>query len=238
LTDDPFEQYFAALDPVRELSDAQLEALHPTSRLLDRLRDDIAGSPSTIRRKPPWRRTVVASVVVAVAFAGTAAALTILRAPVRETTTLSCFSRDALNSRADVVSYDRYPLDTCKTFMNWSHKSGSHSLGFLCVLSNGSLAGFPPEGNGSTCSTLQLPAFNGHIANPNASAFQQATTHYFSENPCVPRSVAQREVQRLIGEYAVPNWHVVVSGSPNSSSCATLAIEARSRVIDIVAIAK
>ncbi len=239
MTYDPLKEIFDSLDPLKDLSDAQLGALHPTTSLLERIHDDIAEVSVSWFRKKMWRRTAIASVATVFVLAGTAAAITLLRSPVQVTTSLSCFKADSLNSGADVVAYSEHPLSACQTFLHWPSALSSHSPdGSLCVLSNGSLAGFPPSRESPVCAKLGLPVFNGRIRNPETALFQQAARRYFSEHLCVSRSVAQKDVQRLIGMYGITNWRVRVSGSRDQSACATLAIEVTSRIVGIVGISK
>src|SRR5664280_1803407 len=239
MTYDPFEDIFDSLDPVKDLSDTQLGALHPTTDLLERIHHDIAEVSVSWFRRRLWRRTVIASVATVFVLAGTAAALTLLQSPVKVTTSLNCFKADSLNSGGHVVPYSDHPLFACQTFLHWPSKPGSHSPeGSLCVLSNGSLAGFPPSRESSVCAKLGLPVFDGRIRNPETASFQQAAQRYFFENCCVSRSVAQKDVRQLIGRYGITNWRVRVSGSREHSACATLAINVKSRTVDIVGISR
>jgi hypothetical protein len=238
LTHDPLEELFDSIDSVKELSDTQLSALHPTPDLLERLHRDITAESVIWVRRKVWRRTIIATVSSVLVLAGTAAAITILRAPVQITTSMSCFRADSLHSGADVVAYNDHPLATCDSVMHWPSGLGGKSKGSLCVLSNGSLAGFPPERDSPVCAKIGLPFFDGRIKSPETAQFQQAAQRYFSANPCASRSVAQKSVQRLIGIYGISNWHVRVSGSQDQTACATLAIDVKARIVDIVEISK
>jgi hypothetical protein len=236
---DPLQEIFDSIDPVKDLSDAQLEALHPTASLLERLHDEITEDSVSWIRRSIWRRTVIISATTVLVLAGTAAAITILRSSVQATTSLSCFRADSLSSGADVVAYSEHPLSVCQSFLHWSPMPSSPSPeGSLCVLSNGSLAGFPPSRESQVCAKLDLPIFNGRVKNPEIAAFQRAAQRYFSQNSCMLPAVAQAGVQRLIGKYGISNWYVRVSGSREQSACAILAIEVKSRTVDIVGISR
>jgi hypothetical protein len=239
LKSDPIRELFENLDPIKDLSDDQIRALHPTDSLLERLHDEIAGKSINWFHKKIWRRTLIITMSTVFVLAGTAAAITLLQSTVRVTTSLSCFEADSLRSGAHVVAYSEHPLSACRTSLLWPTPSGGHPRhGSLCVLSNGSLAGFPPSRQSMICAKLGLAVFRGRIGSPQTALFQQAAQHYFHENLCVPPPVGRKSVQRLIGEYGITNWHVQVSGSRQQSACATLAIEVKSRTVDIVGIAK
>lgn len=143
MTHDPLQELFDSIDSVKYLSDTQLDAQHPTTDLLDRLHHDIATESVSWFRRKVWRRTAIVTVSSVLVLAGTAAAITILRSPVQVTTSMSCFRADSLHSGADVIAYSDHPLAACQSVMHWSSGLSTKSKGLLCVLSNGSLAGFP-----------------------------------------------------------------------------------------------
>ena len=236
---DPLQEFFDSLDSAKGLSDAQLETLHPTTSLLERLQRETTKDSVNWFRRRIWRRTLIISASTVFVLAGTAAAITLLRSPIQVTTSLSCFREDSLKSGAEVVAYSEHPLSACQSFLHWSlEPSGASSRGSLCVLSEGSLAGFPPSRESQVCTKLGLAVFNGRVVNHQIASFQQAAQRYFSENPCISTSTAQIGVQRLIGKYGITNWHVRVSGSRVGTACATLSIEVKSRIVGIVGISR
>jgi hypothetical protein len=237
LSYDPLQKFFDIADPTKDLSNAELDALFPTESLLERLKGEVNNEPVGWFRKRLWRRTIIVSTTAVLVLAGTAAAFTFLRSPVQDVTRLSCFESVSLSSGAEVVAYSGQPLAMCRSVMHWLPVPGSPvPNGSLCVLTNGSLAGFPPSRRAQACTQLGLPVFNGRLKNPEVAAFEQAAQNYFSENSCMDPAAARNGVLQLIGRFAISGWHVRVSGSKSEVACATLGIQGKVRVVDIVEI--
>ncbi|MHB8380290.1 MAG: hypothetical protein ACYDB2_10335 [Acidimicrobiales bacterium] len=235
MKDDPLQRIFGDIDPVKDLSDADLDSLLPTESLLDRLHRDIDTEPLSWRHRRMWRRTMVISASTVLALAGAAVAVTFLRAPVQDTTRLSCFARVSLESDANVVAYGSHPLSICQSLMHWPSAPGSPApSGSLCVLSDGSLAGFPPTRKSNVCAALGLPIFDGHVTDLKVAAFEESAQSYFTERPCMKPAIARSEIQRLLKKYNISGWRVEVSGSKAASACATLSIQVSARLVDIV----
>lgn len=235
MKDDPLQKIFSDIDPAKDLSDDDLDTLFPTERLLDRLHREVDVESPSWRHGRMWRRTVVISASTVLALAGVAAAVTFLRAPVQDTTRLSCFAQASLTSNADVVSYASNPLSICQSLMHWPSVPRSPApSGSLCVLSNGSLAGFPPSRDSHVCATLGLPIFDGHVADLKVAAFEESAQHYFVEHSCMKPLFARSEIQRLLKKYSISGWRVEVSGSKAVSACATLSVQVSVHLIDIV----
>jgi hypothetical protein len=235
LKNDPLQKIFGSLDPTSKLSDADLDSLMPADQLLERLQASIENKPSSWLRKKLWRRSVVISTVAVLTLAGAATAVTLARAPARDTTRLSCFAKSSLTSNADVVSYTRQSLAECQSLMHWVKVPGSPApKGSLCVMSNGTLAAFPPARKPHVCSTLGLLTFDGHIANLKTAAFEESTQTYFTKHTCMKLAVAREEVERLLKARGLSGWRVQVSGSKSQTACATLNIQVSAKTINIV----
>ena len=235
MKNDPLQKIFDGIDSTKDLTDADLETMLPTERLLERLNNAVDNEPVGWLRRRIWRRTIVISTTTVLVLAGTAAAISLLRGPVHDTTRLSCFAKVSLTSSADVIAYTSQPLSACQSLMHWPSVPGSPSpSGSLCVLSNGSLAGFPPSRKGQACAELGLAVFDGHVANLKVAAFEQSTQNYFTKHPCMATAVARQEVRRLLRKYDISDWRVQVSGSKAKAACATLSIQVPARMVDIV----
>ena len=235
MKNDPLQKIFESIDFTNDLSDVDLEVMLPTERLLDRLDNAIDNQPVGLFRRRIWRRTVVITTTTVLVLAGTAAAISLHRGPVHDVTRLSCFAKASLASSADVIAYTNHPLSACQSLMRWPSIPASPSpSGSLCVLSNGSLAGFPPSRKGQVCAELGLAVFDGHLANLRVAAFEQSTQNYFTHHPCMTPAVARQDVQGQLKKYGISGWRVQVSGSKSKSACATLSIQVPSRLVDIV----
>lgn len=232
---DPLQKIFDRVDSTRHLSDADLGAMLSTERLLERLNNVVDNEPVGWFRRRIWRRTIVISTTTVLVLAGTAAAISLIRGPVHDSTRLSCFAKLSLTSGADVIAYTSHPLSACQSLMHWPSVPASPSpSGSLCVLINGSLAGFPPSRKGNACAALGLAVFDGHLANLKVAAFEQSTQNYFTQHSCLAPAVARQDVQRQLKKYGISGWRVLISGSKSKAACATLSIQVSSRLIDIV----
>jgi hypothetical protein len=221
LKGDPLQTIFDGIDFTNDLIDADFQMMLPTDRLLERLDNAVDNEPVGWIRRRILRRTIVISTTTVLVLAGTAAAISLLRGPVRDVTRLSCFAKVSLTSCADVIAYTGHPLSGCQSLMHWSSVPASSSpSGSLCVLSNGSLAGFPPSRKGQACAVLELATFDGHVANLMIAAFEQSTQNYFTEHPCMTATVARQEVQRQLKKYGISGWRVQMSGSKSTAACA------------------
>jgi len=167
--------------------------------------------------------------------AGTAAAITIWRAPVQDVTHLGCFETVSLATNVDVIGYTSNPLAACGAIMHWPSVPGSSSPhGSLCVLSDGSLAGFPPSRRSNVCGFLGLATYNGHLQNPPVAHFEQAAQNYFTGHPCMVPATARQVILRLLENFKISGWQVRITGSKSTSACATLSIQVKSRIVGLV----
>lgn len=232
---DQFEQLFESLDRTRDITDAQidqlisLESLHAIAH---------ASAPrGYVRRlrKRAWRRGTVVATVAVLLVGSAAAAITLSRGPVVTVTSMTCYQHDSLRSTGDVVSYDSTPLAFCSQLFHWPALTKSpHDKGSLCLLSNGSIAAFPPSRRFGGCKTLGLEAFNGHVANPEAAKFQLQAQNYFVHHQCETRVTARGAILRLLGTDELTGWRVRLTGSSSPTACATLAIVPSSQEVEIV----
>jgi hypothetical protein len=236
MSDNHLRDLFESIDPARQVSDDCLDDLLPTDRLLERV------SAEMIKRRGwryvrNWKRVGVITTSVVLVFSGAAVALSLLRSPVQNTTQLTCFSSATQDSSATVVSLSAHPLRTCETLMHWSHQSkGTQPAGVLCILSNGSIGGFPFSQKSDECRALGLSTYSGRVTSPRAAAFQEAAQNYFATHHCQSLSTAHATVDRLLRVHKVVGWHVHVSGSTSPAACATLAVQAKDKIVDIVGI--
>jgi hypothetical protein len=237
---DPLQKYFDAADAAKNVSDANLDQRFPTEDLLARLRNAAVTEPARGFRLRFWHRTTVLSIVAVLAVAGTAAAITFLRSPVADTSMLSCYSQVSLSSHViDEVPLGGHPLSTCGAALHWKRVPESPSpSGSLCILANGSLAGFPPSRRADLCAYLKLPAYDGRLASSHVAEFEQSAINYFGEKSCVAPEIARAEVHRLLVRFNLTNWRVRFTRTSSSKACATLAIEVKSRVVDLVGLLK
>ena len=236
MSNDYLRNMFEAIDPTRNLTDVALEELLSTDQLLERVHAETtkkSGWPWS--RK--WGRVGIITTSAVLVLSGTAAAFTLLRSPVQNTTELSCFTSATPGSDATVVSLSTHPLRTCDSQMHWiTMPDSSHPNGVLCILSNGSIGGFPPSRKLNECRSLGLATYDGRPRNADSAAFQEAAQSYFATHQCQSLSNARTAVTRLLREHDVSNWHVRVSGSTAPGACATLAVQVSKKTVDIVGI--
>ena len=140
MSDDDLRRMFEENDPSSEVTDADLDELLSTERLLERIH------ATTERRRMRhfthgWRRAGIVTASAVIVLSGTAAAISLLNAPATNTVELTCFSAASLHSNASIVSLSDHPLQACDELMHWPAPpvKGGQS-GALCVLSNGSLS--------------------------------------------------------------------------------------------------
>lgn len=236
---DPLKKFFTNADPTREWSDADIDVMFPPDRLLDRIEHAREVSAITQTPRKLWRRTTIIASASILVLAGTAAAISFLRAPVRDVSRVSCFERDSLTSTVAVVPYSTDPLAVCGSLLHWPAVPGSSSAGgSLCVLQNGSIAGFPSSRKAKVCETLGLETFSHHLKSPGVARFEHSVQAVFIEHTCITLPTAKREVLRLIDKYGLTTWTVKTIGSPSQDTCATLAIEIPSMTVRLIGIAK
>jgi hypothetical protein len=229
LSKDPLEELFESIDPLRGIDDA---TLHAPGTSIDRLHRELSRRQL---RHSFGRRGAVFSIVSFVVLASSAAAITLLRSPVRDVASIGCYQKSSLTSTAEVVPYGNNPLAICNGVWHWKKvpRAGS-PFGSLCVLGDGSLAAFPPSRERDVCARLGLPIFNGLRKNIDVSTFQTAAISYFALHPCVSPANASFEVRILLGRYGLPDWQVRNTGSQSPSSCAFPAFQISARIVDIV----
>jgi hypothetical protein len=104
------------------------------------------------------------------------------------------------------------------------------------LLTDGSLAAFPPARKFRGCESLGLESFNGKVANPDAAKFEIAAESYFSHHQCEARAPAREAMVKLLGADGLAGWRVRVTGSASPKACATLAILTTSHEVNIVGI--
>jgi hypothetical protein len=178
------------------------------------------------------------SAIAVLVAAGSAAAVTLLRSPVTNSSLVSCYSGDSLHSKTIVVeAYAKNPLSSCGSILNWTRgKSGGGAKGFLCVLPNGSLGGFPVTKTAHDCSDLGLSSFDGKLKFPEVLRFEDSAHRYFESNSCPTPKDAKKKMLELIGEYGLKGWRVVSYGARSRGTCATLAVQPKARIVDVVGI--
>jgi len=236
MSDDRLSEEFAASDPTRHLMDHDLDRLLPADKLIEGVYARARGNGGWhfLRR---WRRAGVITTSVVLVLSGSAAALALLHSPAKDSTHLTCFTSESLHSSASVVSLNAHPLRTCQTLMHWSRISAAGApAGALCVLSDGSIGGFPPSRKGNECEALGLVTYDGHVATTRGAEFQRAAQNYFATHQCETLATARVEVTRLLARYGVSTWRIRISGSSVPGSCATFAVQARHKIVDIVGV--
>lgn len=239
MTHDPLQSLFNAIDPVRDFSDVDLDELLSNDRIAQLIRENKVSGPVGWLRRRSWRRTVAISTSVIFVFAGTAAAITLLRSPVTNTSHLTCFSQDSVHSKVSAVtSYNGHPLASCQSQLDWQPlEKGANRSGFLCVLADGAVGGFPPSIERENCAKLGLPVFDGKLKYPQVLKFEESVHRYLSANSCASTALAHAHLLQLIGDYGLSGWRVRLTGSRSSNACATFAIQIGARIVDIVGIA-
>jgi hypothetical protein len=227
---------FDESDPAHGVTDDDLDELLSTKQLIEGVH---ARTRKRRARHFPhgWRRAGIIAASAVIVLSGTAAAISLTSAPVTNTTELACFSAATLHSRGSIVSLSARPLRTCGALMHWptSAAKGVPS-GVLCVLSNGSLGGFPTTRKSGECRALGLEPYDGQVLDVPAAAFQEAAENYFAAHHCDTLAKARAEVSRLLARHKVDGWHVLISGSSAMGACATLAVEAEKKTVDIVGV--
>lgn len=232
---DPLVKAFRTLDPTKKLTDEQLDTMFSVKELLDQLNSPKRLSWFASTRRRVWRRSVVASVIAVLMAGGVATAITLSRSPVRSVAHMACYQSTSLSSIAEVTSYGNNPLSLCAQVMHWpAPRSGVHGRGMLCVLSDGSLAAFPPSSREESCAKLGLVTFNGRLASPHVAAFQQAAESYFVHHQCDSTQDFRLTMLRLLGKFGVVGWHVQTVGSKSANACATLGFDVESKLVDVV----
>jgi hypothetical protein len=236
VSDDDLWKAFEESDPTRGVSDDDLDELLSTAQLLDRVHDETRRR--RVRHFPlRWRRVGIVTTSVVIVLSGTAAALSLISSPTTNTTELACFSAAALHSKTSAVTLDAHPLRTCAALMKWPAPAPKGlPSGVLCVLSNGSLGGFPTTGKANECATIGLEPYDGHVLDVPAAAFQEAAENYFAAHRCATLATARTEVSQLLTRHHVTGWRVRVSGSTSAGACATLAVRAGRKIVAIVGV--
>jgi len=235
---DPFKKLFESADPTRGVSSREIDKLIDEAQIFQRLHDRV----KDISRKPqphgPWRRVALISTVAVLVLGGAAAAITLLRSPVTNTSQVSCYSQDSVHSKIiSEVPYGPHPLASCQAQLRWkSVPSSPTPAGLLCVLPNGTLGGFPPSKKFQNCSLIGLATFNGKLAYPHVLAFEIAAHTYFEEHACSKVPSAKHEMLALIGKYGLRGWTIHVDGLRAPSACATLAVQPDRHSVDVVGV--
>lgn len=222
---------------IRELNPVPLgEGPSADSEFAQVLLREILARP--VRRVSRSRLRVAAISATAVfALAGTAAAITFWRAPVQDITHIGCFEKVSLHTNVDVIAYSSNPLAACGAAMHWPSAPGSSNPhGSLCVLSDGSLAGFPPSRKPDVCATLGLATFNGRLKSLPVGHFELAAQNYFTSHPCVTLGAAQQQILGLLEKFKISGWHVRIYGSKSTLACATFGLQVKSQTVDLVGI--
>jgi hypothetical protein len=235
---DPFKKLFESADSTREVSTDQIDKLVENSQIVQRVHDRVNGAPHRRKFHGAWGRVALASTAVVLVLGGAAAAITFLRSPVTNTSQMSCYSQDSLHSKVIAeMPYDSTPLASCKSELHWTSVPLSRTpAGLLCVLPNGTVAGFPPSKKYQSCSTIGLAIFNGKLKYPHVLDFQNAAHRYFEGNACPNVQSAKSRILYFIGKYGLRGWTVRTYGSSSPRSCATFGIQSAKRLIDVVGV--
>lgn len=236
MSDDDLRKRFESADPARHATDELLDRSLSTAKVIEfALVDSRHRRRWRFHRK--WKRAGIFTASLVLVAGGSVAAMTLLREPVQNTTQLTCFATIAQGSNATVVSLTTHPLRTCQNIMHWAKlPQEPKSHGALCILSNGSIAGYPPSPDRNECKALGLATYNGHSQNSRAEAFQMSAQNYFVTHRCQSLIVARHAMERLLNRFDVAGWSVRVSGSRSPKACATLAVLPKDKTIDIVGI--
>jgi hypothetical protein len=232
------EDIYKSLDSTEHLSDAQIDQMTPMGRLLAQIESVSSQSSTKSLKRRFWRRGIVLSTAAVLAIGSAAAAISLSQKPLETVANMTCFQKDSLTSTAEIVPYAASPLADCSQTMHWPKvlKQGERATGILCLLSDGSLAAFPPSQKLKECSDLRLVAFNGHLANPEFARFQLAAESLFVHHPCQTVNLARRETLKLMGTFGLSEWKLRISGSSSMGTCATLAFQLGPKVVDIVGV--
>jgi hypothetical protein len=234
---DQFENLFESLDRTRQISDAQIDELFSVGQLLAIVNTPPVHQSALRLRRRLWRRSSVVASVAVLLVGSAAAAITLSRGPVQTVASMTCYQGDSLSTTADVVSYNSDPLAYCSHLWKWPAPSSSpRDKGSLCLLTDGSLAAFPPARSFRGCKSLGLEIFNGKVADPDAAKFEIAAESYFAHHQCEARAPAREAMLKLLGAHGLVGWHVRVTGSSSPKACATLAILVTSHEVRIVGI--
>jgi hypothetical protein len=233
---DPLQGLFDAVDPTKDMTDAQLDARLSPDALFLRIEKQSDVSPVKWLRRRTWRRAAIISTSAVLVLAGSAAAISILRAPVSNTSQFSCYSQDTTHSKViAVLAYTPKALSSCQSALHWKpDPKGATPKGFLCVLSDGTLGGFPPSRGVEDCAKLGLAVFNGTLKYPEVLRFENSATKYFSSHLCVTPSVGRTRMRVLFREFDMTHWRVQLTRVTTPSACETFGIEPGHRLVDLV----
>lgn len=236
MSDDGLIKRFESADPARRVTDEMLDHSLPTDKVLAFVLTDSGRHRRwSLRRR--WKRAGIFTASLVLVAGGSVAALTLLREPVQNTTQLTCFAGTAQGSNATVVSLTARPLRTCQSIMHWANLPREpNSHGALCILNNGSIGGYPPSPDNNECRALGLAVYDGRLQNSRAAAFQMSAQDYFAAHQCQSLMTARLAMVRLLHRFHVAGWSVRVSGSRSPKACATLAVLAKDKSVDIVGI--
>jgi hypothetical protein len=235
MSNDDLRKRFESADPARRATDEWLDRSLSTAKIVEFALVD-SGRRRRWRFHRKWKRAGIFTASLVLVAGGSVAALTLLREPAQNTTQLTCFATTAQGSNATVVSLTTHPLRTCQSIMHWARLPQPNSRGALCVLSNGSIGGYPPSLDRNECGALGLATYNGHLQNSRAEAFQMSAQNYFAAHHCQSLIVARHAMVQLLNRFDVAGWSVRVSGSRSPKACATLAVLAKDKAVDIVGI--
>ena len=235
---DLLKDYFEEVDPTKNVTDASLHDRFPTEDMLARVHQAVEDRPARKVRHIGWHRTTVISIAAILAITGTAAAISFLRSPVTDTSRFACYSQVSLTPKViEELPVSNQPLGECRVALHWKQVPGSPApKGTLCVLPNGTLAGFPPSRKINVCSSLKLATYSGRSKNISVAEFQKSAMNYFGERSCVAPEMARREIIHLFVKFDLTYWRVRFTRTSSVGACSTLAVQVKDRVVDLVGI--
>jgi hypothetical protein len=237
--DDPFESLFESIDPIRGLTKTEIDAAVSSDRILNQLHKKIR-LESTRQSRRRFVRLVTISAVFVLVVVGTAVVITFLRPSISDTSLIKCFSQDSLQSSVIAVKpYGSKPFNSCQAlFHGRTTSEGATPTGFVCVLANGELGGFPSSKLVENCSKLGLATYDGKLRLSRILKFESAAHRFFSNRACVSSHLAHEQMRRLLSDYELRGWLVIVSDSDLSKACVTIDIQPQARVVSVVAIGR
>ena len=229
---DPVE-WLASLDPLRD--EEQWNDVRRDPEALELYRRVNAEIGAAARR----RRVLVGVVAAAIVLAATGAGYLATRQPT-DPTGVACYSEFDRSSSAVVVPHHPSPLETCRRAWFSSEFDealpGEQSPPLLgCVLDSGMAAVFPRSGN-QGCSDLGLATLADHRVDDRVQEFIEELSSELRSR-CVPPQEARELAQDELDALDLVGWTARISRDDAPAQwCASLAVDAPSRVVLIVPI--
>jgi hypothetical protein len=239
------ERIFTAIDPAASLDNGGLDSVFDVDELMKRVNEGIrANVPiKTGRRWRRFRRGFTVPLAILLVASGTAAAVTLLRAPepIRLSATMACYSQPMKRAQLiEVVDLTTTPVQTCQRALGAAMKSGATAPNFtsseLCVTKDDVLRVFPKSHVKNLCDELGYAPYSGKVIVDNEARLALAIRSFLASHQCVSIQVGTADANRyLTSNSLAQSWNVnVINRTPGARMCATFALDDVHRIVDVV----